>query len=198
MANRDDMVITPTLEKPGRAAAPTRARARRTVIGAKRGRNLLRRAALARATKRRLLGARAGAATAARGAGAARLARGGAIVLAAVLAAIAIRLASGRSFKGMGHDIAKHVLGDADERAIARNLAIGRLLASDHVASIANRYGNTEEIQRAFEIQETLLYRRVRGTAAFLEDRRFDVNGALDVLVERFGELSGILEEVGK
>lgn len=191
MANRDDMVLTPTLEEE-KAAAPTLAREGRTVAGRRKGkRRLVRRAAIAHAARRRVskVARAARTARAGGGLGAGRFALGaGVLGLAAVAAAIVWRLQSDRSFKGAGHDIAKALLGDLDERAIAREMVLDRLRSSPELMYHIGRHGVTPEVRQLGASLEKLYYPQVKGAAMFDEDPYFDVNGSLDMLILRAKE----------
>ena len=180
MQFRDDMVIKPTLER-ARAATPTRAREGRVVLGDRKKGRLLRRAAQAR-TARRLT--RRGA-----GRGGAKIAgrlAGMSFVVASVVALVAARILSGRSFGGMGAEVKRVVLGDVALRDIARESATRQLLADPHVLRVAARTGSDNpQIRRLHHVLESDAYLEAKGAATILEDKFFDVNNTIDLLILR-------------
>ncbi len=180
MANRDDIVIKPTLEQE-RAATPTRGREGRVVLGDRKKGRLLRRVAKARAARRvvRGGGARGGAGISGRLAGMS-------FVVASVVALVAARLLSGRSFGGMGAEVKRVVLGDVALRDIARQSATRQLLASPHILRVAARTGtDNPQIRRLHEVFEADAYREAKGAATILESGFFDVNNTIDLLILR-------------
>jgi hypothetical protein len=181
MASRDDMVIRPSIEEEAKAATPTQARERRHArFGKKKGR-LFRKLALARGARR--LARSVGVSRGAMAAGTVgRLVSLGAVGVAAA-AAVAARLVSGRSFGGMGAVINRTVLGDADERALARQLATQQLLANPLVTRVVGTQGMTSQIYRLHEIFTREHLKTVRGTSRILEHEAFDVDAKLDMLI---------------
>jgi hypothetical protein len=173
------MVIRPTLEK-DQAAAPTRAREGRQVIGTGRRRGLLAKAARVQAARRAIR--RVGRVAPARGVMLGRV-LGVSAAVAATVALVVARLVSGRSFKGMGAVVNKAVLGDADERALARKLATDQLLANPLVLRVAGTQGITSQIYRLHEAFTQEHLATVRGVSRTLENEAFDVDSTLDLLV---------------
>ena len=186
MSNRDDMVIRPTLEE-GKAAAPVETREeRRAMRGTRKKGRRLRKAAQAQAA-RRVARARGGGMMA-------WLPTTAAIVAAAVVAA---RLTSGRSFGGMGAEIKKAVLGDEALRAIARSQAMKQLMSHPRIMRVVSRTGSDNpQVRRLHASWMAHHYRTAKGAQLIALDKDFDANNALDVLIVRLGELTGLLDRV--
>lgn len=197
MTSRDDMVIRPTLEK-DQAAAPTRAREGRQVIGTGKRRGLLAKAARVQAARRAIR--RVGRVAPARGIMLGRV-LGVSVAVAATVALVVARLASGRSFKGMGAVVNKAVLGDVDERALARKLATDQLLANPLILSEAGLGDSlSPQIYRLHEIFTQEHLATVRGTSRMLEHGAFDVDAMLDMLIlnvaDKVKEMVGVFAGV--
>lgn len=140
MTNRDDMVLPVDVEggapRTAREAAARRAKA---PVGARRRGGLGRKLAAARQL-RRLRGA-GGAGV--RGGGLGRFAaRGGPVlIVAAIIAAITLRLASGKTFKNLGQLLNDKVLGDMDDNARAVMKAKMKLFTPTILRGIAQEGG---------------------------------------------------------
>ncbi len=204
MARLDDMVFTPSIGRQRVAAAPVEARERNVVRRARGRKGVLRRLVQARAARRvtrrrrargvmrRTRVARNGVA-AMRSAGAARggaraLANPiGALVAAFVVAgAVALRLATGRSFENMGEQVNSMLLGDLDDDARAANATREQFTSDRDLLRIAGQAGrvNAQVASIADDVRR-MNAREQRGAALFREDTEFQSNNVFDILILR-------------
>lgn len=199
MASRDDMVLVPTIEEVGVAAARVQAREDRILerMAGRKGaiRRLAKIHALRRARRKIQL---IRAARTARGAsgtlGAARNARFlanpvGLIVGALiVVGGVAGRLAAGRSFENIGANINNAILGALDEEARATIDTRSRFSSDPHLARIAGIEGVTPQMRSIFADLKRIREDELKGDAVFNESHDFDVQSRLDLLILKITE----------
>lgn len=108
------------------------------------------------------------------------------LVVAAIIAvgAVAVRLGTGRPVEGLGADLNKAILGDADDKARARNTARETLKGDPDIARIVARDDGLNRQVKALLEEETrnnLLHER--GASNIREE--LPVNNLFDMLVLR-------------
>ena len=209
--SRDDMVMTPSLGQQFAPTARTKAREdRRTAFLNKRhglrdkllkarAAAKLRRAHTARMSKRTAVlrrGGRGGAAAirGLSGGGGLRAAAAspiGAIVAAVVVAGfVAIRLGTGRSFENMGAQMNKMLIGDLDEQARAAIDTRKTLGGDKHIARIIAQEGAVNsQVKSIAEDLKAIRLRELMGASEFLEDKHFQADNTLDILIIRARDL---------
>jgi len=206
MTLRDDMVFTPDLGPQHRAAAPTRAREERRIAAAqKRGgvlskintaRSIRRRRAYSRRAKagaKKVTLARRGAAGLARGASrlATRAVGGTPVGIAATVlilgALVAVRLATGRPFEGIGESMNRVLLGDLDDQARAKMETRHQLGGDKHIARMSGQSGviGAQVTELAKDLNKLHLQHEI-GSSLLRE--RFPVNNVFDMLILRAKE----------
>lgn len=214
MGSRDDMVIRPDLGRDqGRSASPVRAREERILAREKKRGGLISKVAKMRAGRRLVRGRRARASrravrlaqsgsAAVRGAQTARAASaaanpiGLAVVAAVVATGVITRLVSGRSFENMGAQINKMLLGDMDEAARADIDTRKRLGGDREVARIIGIEGKVNnQIARLHADLARLRKMELDGSSKITEDKYFQSNSAIDMLILRAKE---VFEKVWK
>lgn len=193
MSSRDDLVLRPSIGGDLAATASRRAgdagKMDRAggLIARVRERSMLRRslatsvrAAAARgAVSVARFGVRGAASAAARGVASAP----GLILAALVVGGItAIRLGTGQPLEGLGSEINRIVLGDADDEARARMATREQLTGDSQIARIVGQEGQVnQQIRRVFDDLYGLNRRNEIGASLLRE--AFPVNSALDLMI---------------
>lgn len=215
MTQRDDMVFAPDPGVKREANARVRAVEERRLFSAKKKGGLVRRVRQLRrlrklatrragrpgkasATARRLAQAGRGAAVrgGARGAARALATPIGAVVAGiAVIGLVALRLASGQPIEGMGEQVNKILLGDADDEARARTATKQQLKSSTNITSILGREyataikagkasaGVNTQVKKIADEFTRMNTRDELGASIIRE--AFPVNNTLDMLIIR-------------
>ena len=194
--SRDDMVLRPEVADVGRTQARIRAREERRMSGLRARRGALRRVVKTRAAmrlarrrnmrpgrKRALATAavgRVGAQTAGRALAAHPV--GWAIGAILIGGTVALRLATGQPFEGMGQQLNNMIMGDMDEEARA-GMQTRRALSSDpDLARIVGQEGKANaQIYKVFSDLKEFRKRELVGAAKFRTE--FPVNNWLDMLI---------------
>lgn len=199
MSGRDDMVIRPRLKAPV-ASAQVRSREERRIDRLKRKGGLLHRLLRARAVRgrsrrRRMRSVKRTGSLARSGAGLARntAARGAVmnpigatIAVAAVAAAAAVRLATGRSFENMGQAINNILLGNMDEEARANLQTRKRLGGDSDIARIIGQEGRVNsQILSLHKDLAAMAKRDMVGASLIRSEKDMQVNNTLDMLLLR-------------
>ena len=172
--SRDDMVITPSLaDGQGAASRGVAARRGRRVIGQDpRKRSLARRAAggAARSAALRLgLGAVGGAAA-------------GAAVLA-LMAAIAVRLGTGRTFENLTQLMSDKAFGKLPVALKAKMVASERILSNERRLRIADRENSVGGLTRLLPFETEDARRKFEGQAMLLRENEFTSNSDLEAAI---------------
>lgn len=186
MNPRDDVVIRPLLRTANEGATPAQQRRAESELTERAARR-----AAAKAPRRPI-----------RKAGIAARIGGGAVIVAAAL--VALRLATGRSFEGMGTDMRDAMFGSLDERAAGEKFARGELRDDEVARLVANRGTTDGSPRRIFDVLAEQEARRVRGSQLIDADRGMQVNNAADIVILRGATFiqemrnAGVPEEVAK
>lgn len=181
MASRDDMVITPTL-------ASTRQGRRR-------------KAALSSAAQARVA-ARGGGGLVRFGGRLVPLAVARAmpvVMVVAVIAAIVVRITSGRTFESLGAMLREATIGAMSDEDKARRFALGQLQGSQRMMDSVTKRGNPEHLQRRFDFFFNREVRRLRGQSKALLVPGFTTSTTGEIMIERgmdFLDDAGMLKAV--
>lgn len=192
-SSRDDMVIRPKLGSHGNAAEEaSRKRAQRKATSKRSRLGSMLRRQVARVGRRMAIG-NPGVSLAEDFAGSVgRTATSGQAILGASIlvgVAVAARLLSGKTFETMGHDLARELLGDDSPESSAKRITREQLQRSDGIMGIAGRSGITDQMRDLGGKLYKANLLKERGRAMFMQDKNFQANGTLDIIILRFQNL---------
>tara|TARA_R110000782_G_scaffold253743_1_gene341937 strand:- start:20232 stop:20984 length:753 start_codon:yes stop_codon:yes gene_type:complete len=210
MSRRDDMVIAPNIGDAHKPTAKARSRVDRMIADqtndtGRGGGSVLRKLRTARhlakrRTRMRAVKAgrmkqqfarqgaraagRAGAGLAGRAAGRGIATPVGAIVAGLiVVGVVAVRIATDRPLEGLGEDLNRMFLGDADDEARASTAARKHLTSNAHVMMTAKHKGAREQLGSVYDDIYSVNLRTEKAASKFRE--MFPVNNVFDMMIKR-------------